>query len=181
LQWLRTCPRCRVTEKSHIFNNNHTSCWKPRIEPGPPAWQAAAQAAQPSTTCHSHALSTKFFFVKCPCWQISFWPNVFLGKRGLLGKCPSGQMSFWANMLLGKRFLGQMSVRANVFLGKYLMGKCLSGQISYGQTSYGQISILARENIFPGKRLIGKCIMGKCRITLYGHCFSVSSKCFATE
>jgi hypothetical protein len=45
---LRTCPKRRVTEKSHLF---HIIVCPPRpgIEPGPPAGQAAAHTARPFT------------------------------------------------------------------------------------------------------------------------------------
>jgi hypothetical protein len=72
--------------------------------------------------------------------HMSFWANVFLGKR-LLGNYLSGQMSFCANVIW-----------ANVHLGK-----CLSGQMSSGQMS-----------IWPnvtGQMSMGKPHMGKCRIT----------------
>jgi hypothetical protein len=58
---------------------------------------------------------------------MSFWANVFLGKRllgkRLMGKCPSGQMYFWAN----------------VFWANVVLGKCLWANVS-GQMSYGQMS-----------------------------------------
>jgi hypothetical protein len=64
--------------------------------------------------------------------QMSFWANVFRGKRllgkCLMGKCPSGQMSFWAYVFWADVFW------ANVFLGKCLWAN-VSGQMSYGQMS----------------------------------------------
>jgi hypothetical protein len=64
--------------------------------------------------------------------QMSFWANVFLGKRllgkCLIGKCPSGQMSFWANVFW-----------ADVFWANVVLGKCLWANVS-GQMLYGQIS-----------------------------------------
>jgi hypothetical protein len=49
---------------------------------------------------------------------------------------------------------GQMSIWANVFLGKRLLGKCLSGQISYGQ-------IFFWANIFWANVFLGKCPSGQ--------------------
>jgi hypothetical protein len=92
---------------------------------------------------------------KRPSGQMSFWANVFLGKRPS-GQMSSGQMSFWANVFLGKCLLcllgkcrsGQMSFWANVFWANVfwanvVLGKCRSGQMS-----------------------LGKRRMGKCRVTL---------------
>jgi hypothetical protein len=130
---------------------------------------------------HTHALSTIHLLGKCPCGQMSFWANVFLGR------CPSeqtssGKMSFGANVLLGKRPFGkmssgQMSFWANVFLGKRLLGKCIMGKCPSGQVSFWAKVFWADvlwANVVLGKCLwanvsgqmsLGKCRMGKCRVT----------------
>jgi hypothetical protein len=51
------CPRRRVTEKSQLFHTNHRSGRDRESKPGPPAWQAAALTAQPSTTTYSSLFS----------------------------------------------------------------------------------------------------------------------------
>jgi hypothetical protein len=46
-------------------------------------------------------------------------------------------------------YSGQMSFRANVFLGKHLMGKCLSGQTSNGQMSiWANVFLVFWANVF---------------------------------
>jgi hypothetical protein len=95
---------------------------------------------------HTHASSTIHLPGKCPCGQMSFWAN------GFLGRCPSGQMSsgqmaFWANVLLGKRPSGQISSRQMSFWANVFLGKCLW------------------ENVRLGKCCMGKCRKGKCRVT----------------
>jgi hypothetical protein len=62
LQCLRMCPRQRVTEKRHLFHTNRRSGRDRGSNHGPPASQAAAQAAQPSSTTPSQA-------PRCPRWN----------------------------------------------------------------------------------------------------------------
>jgi hypothetical protein len=91
---------------------------------------------------------------------MSFWANVFLGRRpsGLLS---SGQMSFWANVLLGKCLSGQMSSGqmsfwANVFLGKRLLGKRIRGKSPSGQMSFWANVVWA--DVFWANVVLGKCL-----------------------
>jgi hypothetical protein len=118
------------------------------------------------TTCHSthtHASSSIHLLGKCPCGQMTFWANVFLGKC-LSGQMSSGQMYFWANVLLGihpsgQMSSGQMSFWANVFLGKRLPGKPLMGKCPSGQMSFWANDFWADD--FWANVVLDKCL-GKC-------------------
>jgi hypothetical protein len=106
----------------------------------------------------------------------SFAPFTYLilqtTQHNMHSRTPMLQALFiiWAKVLVVKCLSGQLSFRANVFLGKCLLGKCLSGQMSFwanvllgkcpsGQMSSGQMSFWA--NRFLGKCLLGKCLSGQ--------------------
>jgi hypothetical protein len=54
----------------------------------------------------------------------------------ILSNCPCGQISLRANVFVGKCFSGQMSFWASVFRANVFLGKCLCGQMYNGQMSF---------------------------------------------
>jgi hypothetical protein len=104
----------------------------------------------------SNVIWVKLSFYANVFGAVSFWSIVFLGKfPTVFCLLSSWQMSFWPNVKLGKCLSGQMSFWANVFLSK-----CLYGQMSPRQMSSRQMSSWA--NVAWANILLGKCRMGKC-------------------
>jgi hypothetical protein len=75
------------------------------------------------------------------------------------------QMSLGANVFLGKCLFGQMSFLVSIYFSKFLRGKYISGQMSFyaksllGKCLSKQLSFWV--NVFLGKWLMGKCTSGQ--------------------